>query len=129
VQQDTTTPLLPCGFILKIVIWSSWGDDFYVGLAGLEVHDAAVGRVRIAPERVSAEPFTSVAQLPSMHGDARTPDKLVRCDPAAHAALRIRDGKETGPVSAVIVIRARCAERVFLHRSMASIPATRPTRG
>jgi hypothetical protein len=77
VQQDCHTPLLPVGFVLKLVIWSSWGDPFYVGLSGLEVHDAATGVVHIDADRMSAEPYASVASLPNMSGDARTLDKLV----------------------------------------------------
>lgn len=77
IQQDCNTPLLPVGFVIKIVIWSSWGDQFYVGLSGLEVHDAVIGNVPIDAGRVSAEPLSSVAQLPTMSGDARTIDKLV----------------------------------------------------
>ena len=64
--------------MLKIVIWSSWGDPFYVGLCGVEVYDAATGAVAIDGSRVSAGSQSSVAALPSMAGDARTIDKLVR---------------------------------------------------
>jgi hypothetical protein len=84
-QQDCHTPLLPVGFVLKLVIWSSWGDPFYVGLSGLEVYDAASGLVNIDATRMSAEPFASVASLPNMSGDARTLDKLVcTCFPMLH---------------------------------------------
>lgn len=48
-----------------------------MGLTGLEVYDASVGMVEISPDRVNATPFSSVAVLPNMAGDARTPDKLV----------------------------------------------------
>lgn len=77
IQQDCLTPLLPSGFVLKLVIWGTWGDPFYVGLTGVEVYDASVGLVDVSPARVSATPFSSVAVLPNMAGDARTPDKLV----------------------------------------------------
>ncbi|GAB4816700.1 hypothetical protein N2152v2_003746 [Parachlorella kessleri] len=61
--ESFATPL-PCGFALKLVILTSWGDPHYVGLVGLEVLDAA---------RVPS----SVSQLPGMASDVRTPDKLV----------------------------------------------------
>jgi hypothetical protein len=79
VRQGCVTPVLPCGFVLKLIIWNSWADPFYVGLTGVEVHDAVSGRVAILPSRISAMPFSSVAILPHMSHDARTPDKLVRC--------------------------------------------------
>ena len=76
--QDCQTPLLPVGFVLKIVIRTSWGCPFYVGLSGLEVHDAATGLVALSADRICAEPYSSVAELPAMASDARTVDKLVR---------------------------------------------------
>lgn len=78
VRQGCITPVLPCGFVLKLVIWNSWADPFYVGLTGIEVHDAVNGPVAIPASRISAMPFSSVAILPNMYNDARTPDKLVR---------------------------------------------------
>jgi hypothetical protein len=78
INQDCITPLLPCGFVLKLVMWSTWGDPFYVGLTGIEIHDAAMGPILIPSDSVTAVPFSSVAVLPRMASDARTPDKLVR---------------------------------------------------
>ena len=78
VRQGCVTPVLPCGFVLKLIIWNSWADPFYVGLTGIEVHDAVSGPVAITASRISAMPFSSVAILPNMSHDARTPDKLVR---------------------------------------------------
>ena len=78
IKQDFYTPLLPCGFILKIMLWTSWGDAHYVGLSGLEVFDASSGLVTISPDAVAAAPASSVADLPPMRKDVRTPDKLVR---------------------------------------------------
>ena len=44
VPQQYETPLYPCGCIFKIVLLSTHGDPFYVGLGGIEVADAE-GRV------------------------------------------------------------------------------------
>lgn len=78
VMQDFHTPTLPCGCVLKLVIWNSWGDEHYVGLSGLQVFDAASGLVPLLPEHVIATPLASVAELVNNRGDVRTPDKLVR---------------------------------------------------
>ena len=68
-----------------------------MGLTGIEVHDAVSGPVAIPASRISAMPFSSVAILPSMSNDARTPDKLVR------ASLRAPPS-----VSCVTCVYARC---------------------
>ncbi|KAK9830170.1 hypothetical protein WJX72_010127 [[Myrmecia] bisecta] len=90
VQQDFLVPLLPSGFILKLLILSSWGGggDF-VGLTGLELHDAQAGRLSISPAQICAQP-ASVAEIAGMQADVRTPDKLVdgvNTTSAAHSWL------------------------------------------
>ncbi|PRW59281.1 hypothetical protein C2E21_2538 [Chlorella sorokiniana] len=67
---------LPCGFSLKFVLLSSWGCPHYIGLSGLEVRDAVRGPLHPRPDQVWAAP-ASVATLPGMAADVRTPDKLV----------------------------------------------------
>jgi hypothetical protein len=55
-QQPTesfSTPL-PCGFALKLVVLTSWGDPHFVGLVGLEVHDAARGLLPTDPSQLLA---------------------------------------------------------------------------
>ena len=51
--ESFATPL-PCGFALKLVILTSWGDPHYVGLVGLEVLDAARGVVLTDPSQLLA---------------------------------------------------------------------------
>ncbi|KAL4434260.1 hypothetical protein ABPG75_000701 [Micractinium tetrahymenae] len=87
---------LPCGFALRLVLLSSWGCPHYVGLSGLEVRDAVRGPLRIRPDQVFAVP-NSVAALPAMAGDVRTPDKLVdgnTSGAAPHSWLAPLDGQQ-----------------------------------
>ncbi|KAI3438935.1 hypothetical protein D9Q98_001349 [Chlorella vulgaris] len=73
--ENFCTPL-PCGFSLRLVLLTTWGCPHYVGLSGLEVRDAVRGPLRLRPSQVYAVP-ASVAMLPGMAADVRTPDKLV----------------------------------------------------
>jgi hypothetical protein len=61
---------------LRLVLLTTWGCPHYVGLSGLEVRDAVRGPLRLRPSQVYAVP-ASVAMLPGMAADVRTPDKLV----------------------------------------------------
>mmetsp|Transcript_5505 Transcript_5505/g.15335 ORF Transcript_5505/g.15335 Transcript_5505/m.15335 type:complete len:1697 (+) Transcript_5505:302-5392(+) len=76
VRQDFDTPLLPCGFVMKIYLLSSWGDAHFVGLTGIQLVDAVQGPIQISADRVSASP-RSVADLPGMAHDVRLPARLV----------------------------------------------------
>lgn len=76
-QQDYETPVLPCGFLLQLVVEATWGDPHYVGLTGIEVWDAVRGPLPLQPSCLHVHPVASVAALPGMSSDARTPDKLL----------------------------------------------------
>eukprot|EP00873_Tetraselmis_striata_P042062 jgi/Tetstr1/462326/TSEL_007333.t2 len=75
-RQDFDTPLLPCGFVLKLLLLSSWGDQHYLGLTGVELVDAVRGPIQVMPQQVSASP-RSVADLPGMQRDVRLPSRVV----------------------------------------------------
>eukprot|EP00397_Hematodinium_sp_SG-2012_P002359 GEMP01002365.1.p1 GENE.GEMP01002365.1~~GEMP01002365.1.p1 ORF type:complete len:1349 (+),score=316.83 GEMP01002365.1:25-4047(+) len=73
IRQQYETPVLPSGFILKLVLLSSWADAFYVGLDNVQVIDASGTVVR--PARIHSN-FGSVQDLPGMEDDIRTVDGL-----------------------------------------------------
>ena len=75
-NEHFTLPELPRGQVLDFDLYSTWGDKFYVGLAGVEVFDEKGKPVRIAPGCISAEP-SSLNSLPDVEGDPRTVDRLI----------------------------------------------------
>jgi len=78
--QEYEPPTLPCGFIFKLMLLSTWDDRFYMGLNALELYDQFDRLVHIKPENlkgVCVGGAASVADLTDCPGDPRTPDKLV----------------------------------------------------
>ena len=67
-------PTLPTGRILRFELLSTWGDEYYIGLHGIEVFDAA-GKP-ITPKSIIASP-PSINVLPEYDSDPRTADKLI----------------------------------------------------
>lgn len=53
------------GFTLKISLEDSWGDDYYIGLCGIEIYDEVRGKCEIEPKQLFTKPF-SVCELPGM---------------------------------------------------------------
>lgn len=68
--------MLPQGMKLKVNILSTWGDQFYVGLNGIEICDVNGGIIPLTKLKVIAKP-SSVRELPLLDEDVRTPDKLI----------------------------------------------------
>lgn len=75
-SRDFVMPEMPMGKLLEMRIYSTWGDNFYVGLAGLEVFDFDGKPIHISASSVTAEP-ADLNALPDYNGDPRTVDKLV----------------------------------------------------
>lgn len=76
--QEYETPTAPKGFVLKMIIKSTWGDRHFVGLNGLDVFDSE-GTSLIAGQskfKLKVSP-PSVNVLPGYEKDVRTPEKLV----------------------------------------------------
>jgi len=78
IDIDIGIPVLPTGRSLSINILSTWGDQHYVGLMGLEFYDNVGSAVTIAnPERqIQADP-ADINVLEEYANDPRTVDKLL----------------------------------------------------
>lgn len=77
--QSYEAPYLPRGFIMKIRIFSSWGDPHYVGMNGMELYDQQGKAILRTPHnscQITAIPH-SVKILTGMEHDVRTPEKLL----------------------------------------------------
>ncbi|VDM51714.1 unnamed protein product [Angiostrongylus costaricensis] len=56
--------------IFQLRLLSSWGDEFYIGLNGIELYDRQDKRINVGPHNLAAFP-ESVNILPSVEGDPR----------------------------------------------------------
>ncbi|XP_012866592.1 PREDICTED: uncharacterized protein KIAA0556 homolog [Dipodomys ordii] len=75
-SMDYEAPLMPCGFIFQFRLLTSWGDPYYIGLTGLELYDERGDKIPLSENNIAAFP-DSVNVLEAVHGDVRTPDKLI----------------------------------------------------
>ncbi|KAL2718705.1 protein KIAA0556 [Vespula squamosa] len=75
-NKNYEVPLMPQGFVYQIMIFSSWGDSYYVGLNGIEFVDINGHQIKLNRDNVAAYP-ESVNILEGIDNDVRTPDKLI----------------------------------------------------
>ncbi|XP_034942334.1 protein KIAA0556-like [Chelonus insularis] len=75
-SEDYESPLIPQGFVYQFVIFSTWGDPYYVGLNGIELFDENNEPIRLMKKNIAAYP-ESVNVIEGIENDIRTPDKLV----------------------------------------------------
>ncbi|KAK6031972.1 hypothetical protein OSTOST_01865, partial [Ostertagia ostertagi] len=64
------------GFIFQLQLLSSWGDEFYIGLNGIELYDRRHERIKVRAHNLAAFP-ESVNILPAVDGDPRTSLNLI----------------------------------------------------
>lgn len=70
-------PLLPQGFILRIVLHSSWGDRFFIGLNGIQVfNDKGQNIVNKGLVQIRADP-SSINKLQGYERDKRVITNLI----------------------------------------------------
>eukprot|EP00698_Gefionella_okellyi_P024601 TRINITY_DN8737_c0_g1_i1.p1 TRINITY_DN8737_c0_g1~~TRINITY_DN8737_c0_g1_i1.p1 ORF type:complete len:1278 (+),score=327.47 TRINITY_DN8737_c0_g1_i1:97-3930(+) len=76
-QQRCRIPVRPVGKQLVVNILSTWGDNYYVGLAGIEMFDARGRLITLSDVKaqVRADP-ADINILPGYGNDPRTVDKL-----------------------------------------------------
>ncbi|XP_044252344.1 katanin-interacting protein-like [Tribolium madens] len=67
---------MPEGFVIQFVIFSTWGDQYYCGLNGLELYNQYGKKILLDEQNICAYP-ESVNSLPELIGDVRTPNKLI----------------------------------------------------
>ncbi|XP_046660981.1 katanin-interacting protein-like isoform X1 [Homalodisca vitripennis] len=73
---DYEPPELPQGFVFELVLLSSCGDLYYIGLNGLQLYNASGSPITLSASNVCAHP-PSVSVLEGMEHDVRTPEKLI----------------------------------------------------
>ena len=70
-------PLMPQGFVLKLVLHSSWADQFFVGLNGIEIFGAKGENVTKKDlKRIRAEP-SWIGSLKGYEGDRRVVENVI----------------------------------------------------
>ena len=80
VRQDYETPILPAGMLLKISLFTNWGDGYYIGLDGLEVldgHGIKVDLLRRGAITAVPHSLRDLLSISSDVDDSRIPSNLV----------------------------------------------------
>ncbi|GFR79110.1 protein KIAA0556, partial [Elysia marginata] len=75
-QNYESVVQMPRGFIFQLQLFSTWGDQYYIGLNGIEFYDSSFKKIELSETNIAAYP-DSVNVLDNVNNDARTPDKLI----------------------------------------------------
>ncbi|XP_020277981.1 protein KIAA0556-like isoform X2 [Pseudomyrmex gracilis] len=75
-DSNYEAPSMPQGFVYQIVIFSTWGDSYYVGLNGIQIYDNHGNEIKLTTDNIAAFP-ESVNIIDGIDNDIRTPDKLI----------------------------------------------------
>eukprot|EP00111_Clytia_hemisphaerica_P015485 TCONS_00045727-protein len=76
VVDEYETVVMPRGFVFQIRLLSSWGDQYYIGLNGIQIYDQYGDLIQLTDNNITAYPH-SCNVLEAVKDDLRTPDKLV----------------------------------------------------
>ncbi|XP_011057046.1 PREDICTED: uncharacterized protein KIAA0556-like isoform X2 [Acromyrmex echinatior] len=75
-DSNYEAPSMPRGFVYQIIIFSTWGDSYYVGLNGIQLYDNYGKEIKLTADNVAAFP-ESVNIIEGIDNDIRTPNKLI----------------------------------------------------
>ncbi|XP_032669024.1 protein KIAA0556-like [Odontomachus brunneus] len=75
-DSNYEAPSMPQGFVYQIIIFSTWGDSYYVGLNGIQIYDNYGNEIILTTDNIAAFP-ESVNIIEGIDNDIRTPDKLI----------------------------------------------------
>ncbi|XP_067212805.1 katanin-interacting protein-like isoform X2 [Linepithema humile] len=75
-DSNYETASMPQGFVYQIIIFSTWGDSYYVGLNGIQIYDNDGKEIKLTTDNIAAFP-ESVNIIEGIDNDIRTPDKLI----------------------------------------------------
>lgn len=80
IDQQYETPIHPSGLMIKIVMHSTHGDKFYIGLNGIEMYDDRGFKINIEPSQLQAVPYRDINDLEDIKRqghDARCLENLI----------------------------------------------------
>ncbi|XP_017771300.1 PREDICTED: protein KIAA0556-like isoform X2 [Nicrophorus vespilloides] len=102
-EDSYENPWMPEGFVFEIVVFTTWGDQYYCGLNAIELYDYKGRKINLEDNNICAYP-ESINVLPNISGDVRTPDKLID---------DVNEG-EDGLNSWLAPIIPKCLNRVYI---------------